>query len=86
MVLLDLNNRGVICPILSGIVKHYRHKVELFTLAQNGDKDCVFLDLETRKCSITRDRRPKSCREYPLVGPRPGFCPYVRKEKESEEE
>ena len=64
-----------------GVIKYYRHKTELFTLAQNGDKDCVFLDLETRKCSVY-DRMPKTCRDYPIVGPRPGFCPYVKKEED----
>ena len=63
-----------------GVIKHYRYKTELFTLAQNSDKDCVFLDLQTRRCSLAQ-RRPQACKDYPMSGPRPGFCPYIRKEQ-----
>jgi Fe-S-cluster containining protein len=63
-----------------GVVRHYREKSRLFTLAQRPNGDCVFLGAETRKCTVY-ETRPDVCRRFPDVGPRPGFCPATRAQK-----
>lgn len=59
-----------------GIIASYREGTDLFMLAQRANDDCVFLDLQTRLCTVY-DRRPGVCRKFPEIGPRPGFCPAV---------
>ena len=59
------------------IVKNYRAATGLFQLEQKSDRGCVFLDKE-RKCAVY-EKRPDVCRKFPTIGPRPGFCPYGRK-------
>jgi Fe-S-cluster containining protein len=63
-----------------GLVAHYNHKSEKFTLAQKGNRDCIFLDSDTRKCTVY-DLRPTTCREFPMIGPKTDFCPYEKNEK-----
>ncbi len=58
-----------------GIIEHYSPAQSLFTLARQANSDCVFLDAQTRRCTIY-DVRPAVCRRYPQVGPKPGYCPY----------
>ena len=60
----------------AGVVDHFNHKNELFTLARRASGDCVFLDATTRRCTIY-ERRPDTCRNHPRVGPRPGYCAYA---------
>jgi Fe-S-cluster containining protein len=55
------------------IVHHFRAASGLFTLAQKGNRDCIFLD-NFRRCRIY-EKRPTVCRNFPAVGPRSGFCP-----------
>lgn len=62
-----------------GVVQRFNLKREIFTLAQYENGDCLFLDQETRKCTIY-DKRPTTCMNHPQVGPRPGFCAYIKKE------
>jgi len=63
----------------SGVIKRFNQKHETFTLAQFSNRDCVFLNQETRKCNVY-ENRPNTCRDNPeILGPRPGFCPYERK-------
>lgn len=61
--------------IKQGLVEHFHFKREVFTLARLASGDCLFLDRNTRRCSIY-DRRPDTCRNHPLIGPRPGYCAF----------
>lgn len=56
------------------IIEFYDPKSAMFVLAQVSGRDCVFLDANTRRCTVY-ERRPDTCRNFPRVGPRPGFCP-----------
>lgn len=49
-----------------------------FTLAQQPDSRCYFLD-KNKRCTIY-DVRPDTCRNHPQIGPKPGFCAYMKKE------
>lgn len=62
-----------------GIVKYYREASGLFMLQQKANDDCVFLDSNTRLCTVY-SKRPSVCREFPVaIGPRPGYCPFEQK-------
>jgi len=56
-----------------GILKSYRGSTGLFMLVQKSNDDCIFLG-EDRLCTVY-EKRPGVCREFPSIGPRPGFCP-----------
>lgn len=56
-------------------ITSYREGTGLFMLTQKANRDCIFLDSKTRLCTHY-DNRPGVCRQFPHVGPRPGFCPY----------
>ncbi|GAB4173993.1 MAG: hypothetical protein Tsb0017_14680 [Geothermobacteraceae bacterium] len=56
-----------------GVVDRYSPATGKFILSRMANEDCVYLDPESRLCTIY-DRRPKTCRNHPQVGPRPGFC------------
>lgn len=56
------------------IVSSFRAGTDLFMLAQKANRDCVFLDSETRLCTVY-EKRPGVCRDFPSIGPRPGWCP-----------
>jgi Fe-S-cluster containining protein len=56
-----------------GVLQSYRANTELFMISRQANGDCVFLTKE-KKCSIY-DKRPETCRKFPLIGLRPGFCP-----------
>ena len=64
-----------------GFVRLFNLKTEIFTMAQKENRDCLFLDDETRKCTIY-DKRPDTCLNHPEVGPRPGFCAYQKFEED----
>lgn len=57
-----------------GIVSSYRHGTDLFMLTQKSNNDCLYLNEKTRLCTVY-DKRPEVCRQFPAIGPRPGFCP-----------
>lgn len=59
----------------AGIVAHFNFKNEIYTLARRANNDCIYLDANTRRCTIY-DQRPNTCRNHPQIGPRPGFCAY----------
>lgn len=63
----------------AGIVARFNNKYELFTLARRASGDCVYLDANTRRCTIY-DKRPQTCRNHPKVGPRPGYCAFRAKD------
>lgn len=62
----------------AGIISTYREGTNLFQLQSRPNGDCQFLHPVTRLCQVY-DQRPGVCREFPSIGPRPGFCP--KKEK-----
>lgn len=59
-------------------VTTFREGTGFFMLTQKANRDCVFLDTKTRKCT-TYSLRPDVCRQFPSIGPRPTFCPYEKK-------
>ena len=59
-------------------VQRYTASTENFTLTQKSDSTCFFLD-SNKRCSHY-DIRPDTCRNHPIIGPRPGFCAYMKKE------
>ena len=61
-----------------GVVDHYNPSRAVFTLARRPNLDCVFLDAQSRRCTIY-EKRPTICRNHPAVGPRPGYCPHEKK-------
>ncbi|EPK1592174.1 TPA: YkgJ family cysteine cluster protein, partial [Pseudomonas aeruginosa] len=58
-----------------GVIEHFNHKREIFTLTRMANGDCLYLDRKTRLCTIYA-RRPDTCRNHPRIGPRPGHCAY----------
>lgn len=62
----------------AGIITHFSHRHEVFTLSQRSNNDCLYLHPQTRLCTIY-DKRPDTCRNHPTVGPRPGYCAYNTK-------
>jgi Fe-S-cluster containining protein len=59
-------------------VKRYTPSTEKYTLSQKPDSSCFFLDSQKR-CS-QYDSRPDTCRNHPKIGPKAGFCAYMKKE------
>lgn len=61
-----------------GVVEHFNFKNQIFTLVRFANNDCCYLEPTSRRCGIY-EKRPDTCRNHPLVGPRPGFCPYEQR-------
>jgi hypothetical protein len=59
------------------IIKSYYAPTRTFTLAQKNYSDCIFLN-EQRQCTVY-ERRPETCRNFPKIGPRSGWCPHDKK-------
>lgn len=57
------------------IIQHYDPRSKMFILEQVSGADCLFLHPKTRLCTVY-EKRPKTCRDFPKVGPKPGYCPY----------
>jgi len=62
----------------AGIVEHFNHKHEIFTLPRLANGACLYLAHKTRLCSVYA-KRPDTCRNHPRIGPRPGYCAYRSK-------
>lgn len=60
------------------IIQSFNAKTQIFVLAQRAGRDCLYLDEKTRLCTVY-ERRPNVCRQFPKIGPRPGFCPASKK-------
>jgi len=60
-----------------GLVRAFNSRSGIFTLEQRAGRDCVFLHPQTRLCTVY-EKRPEVCRQFPKIGPRPGFCPALR--------
>ncbi|MGB0206218.1 MAG: YkgJ family cysteine cluster protein [Neptuniibacter sp.] len=61
-----------------GVVGHFNHKTEVFTLSRYSNDDCIYLNQKTRLCDIYANR-PDTCRNHPKIGPKPGFCAFKPK-------
>lgn len=61
-----------------GIIEGYNPSRVMFTLARRPNSDCIFLDPQSRRCTIY-EKRPDICRNHPQIGPRPNHCPYQQK-------
>jgi Fe-S-cluster containining protein len=61
-----------------GVVGHFNHKGEVYTLSRYSNDDCIYLDQKTRLC-IIYEKRPDTCRNHPKIGPKPGHCAYQPK-------
>jgi len=61
-----------------GVVEHFSHKREIFSLARRANADCIYLHPQTRRCTIY-EKRPDTCRNHPRIGPRPGYCAYRKR-------
>ncbi|GAB3257865.1 YkgJ family cysteine cluster protein [Chitinimonas naiadis] len=59
----------------AGVITHFNFKNSIFTLTRRANGDCRYLDANTRRCTIYATR-PNTCRNHPMIGPRPGFCAY----------
>jgi len=57
------------------IIQKFMPRKLVFVIAQKKNKDCIFLD-EKRRCTVYL-KRPEICRQFPHIGPKPGFCPYL---------
>jgi uncharacterized protein len=55
------------------IVRSYNAKSGVFMIEQKHGRDCIYLGPD-RRCTIY-EKRPEVCRQFPKIGPRPGFCP-----------
>lgn len=63
-------------------IAQFSHAHQVFTLARRANGDCIFLDANTRRCTIY-EKRPQTCRNHPQKGPRPGYCAYRPKKDTS---
>jgi Fe-S-cluster containining protein len=64
----------------NGVIDHFNFKNSLFTLARRANDDCIYLDVQSRRCTIY-EQRPQTCRNHPTIGPRAGYCPYRPQEQ-----
>ena len=62
----------------AGVIEHFNQKNGTFTLTRLTNGDCLYLDRQTRLCTVY-ERRPDACRNHPKIGPRPGYCAYQQK-------
>lgn len=61
-----------------GVIEHFSHKTERFTLVRLTNNDCYFLHPRTRLCTVY-EKRPDTCRNHPHIGPKPDYCAYCPK-------
>ena len=61
-----------------GIVEHFNFKTSIFTLTRMSNNDCLYLDRNTRRCTIY-DKRPTTCRKHHQVGPKANHCAYIKR-------
>ena len=72
---VSISNRKVAKKLIKeNIVASYRESTGLFMLKSRSNGDCLFLHEKTRLCTVY-ELRPDVCRQFPDIGPRPGFCP-----------
>lgn len=56
------------------ILQDFHRKTQKFVLAQKAGKDCLYLN-DQRKCTVY-EKRPQTCRDFPKISSRSGYCPY----------
>ncbi len=60
----------------SGLVTRYRDATQKYTMARKSNDDCIYLNDE-RRCTVY-EKRPRVCREFPAIGSRAHYCPYIK--------
>lgn len=60
------------------VIEGYDPREQMFILAQVSGRDCLYLHPTTRTCTVY-EKRPDTCRNFPKIGPKSGFCPYKLK-------
>lgn len=60
------------------VIQAFQPKTQVFTLSQVAGRDCIYLGKD-RLCTVY-EKRPNVCREFPKIGPRPGWCPGGKRE------
>ena len=75
---LELSEKEQIKDALKhpGILR-YTPSTKKYTLKQKPDGSCFFLD-HNKRCT-QYENRPDTCRNHPNIGPRPGYCAYLKK-------
>jgi len=63
------------------LVDHFHARTATFTLARRANGDCIYLDNDSRRCTIYSSR-PDTCRNHPGTGPRSGYCAFRMKEQD----
>lgn len=58
------------------VIQAFDYKSKKFILAQVSGRDCLYLHPTTRQCTVY-EKRPDTCRSFPKIGPKSGFCPYT---------
>ena len=66
--------------VREGVVQRFFSKSQIFILQQRNGRDCIYLD-QNRRCTVY-EKRPQVCRSFPKIGPRPGFCPKQKVDRE----
>jgi len=61
-----------------GVIVSFRARTGLFILTQKNNNDCLYLGAD-RRCTVY-EKRPETCRNFPKVGPRSGYCPNQAKD------
>lgn len=57
-----------------GKIQAFVARSGLFVLEQRNGRDCIYLHPRTRLCTVY-EKRPEVCRQFPKIGPKPGYCP-----------
>ena len=63
-----------------GVIQSFSSKTQMFVLEQRGGRDCIYLGKVDRLCTVY-EKRPQVCRSFPKIGPKPGSCPQILKNK-----
>jgi Fe-S-cluster containining protein len=63
----------------AGTIQAFVAKSGIFVLEQRNGRDCIFLGKD-RLCTVY-EKRPEVCRQFPKIGPRPGWCPATKNKK-----
>ncbi|MBP9680078.1 MAG: YkgJ family cysteine cluster protein [Bacteriovorax sp.] len=75
---IEFNEREQVRDALKNpAILRYTPSSKKYTLRQKPDGSCFFLD--ANKLCTQYDTRPETCRNHPQVGPRPGYCAYMKK-------
>ncbi len=62
-------------------ILRYNSKTHKYTLKQRSNGACLYLD-QNKKC-IIYPKRPKTCANHPIIGPRAGYCAFIKKTRSS---